>query len=162
MAVLFPDGHKERMKFVEEVGVAWELVRDESLDRVVGLVPLHQMVSTENPSRVGIHDKDRLLPGVEEDGIGCLRADPWQVQQPVPEDGGAGPEHPSSVGSIPGHIPATEGLQAHRLLTKIPRGTDQPLQPGDAKTKEPMSREGTGSFQPRDRLLHIVPGGRLR
>lgn len=140
MAVLFPDGHKERMKFVEEVGVAWELVRDESLDHVVRFVPLNQLVSAENPSRVRIHDKDRLLPGVEEDGIGCLRADPWQVKQPVSEDGGAGPEHSSSIGSVPGHIPATECLQAHSLLTKIPRGTDQPLQTGYAKTKKPMSR----------------------
>lgn len=110
MAVLFPDGHKERMKFVEELGFVGELTHDELLDGVVRFVPLNQMVSAENPSRVSIHDKDGFLPGVEEDGIGCLRADPRQIKQSVPEDGGAGPKHSSSLGSVRGHIPPTEGL----------------------------------------------------
>ncbi len=47
---------------------------------IIGLFG-QDLVASENPPSIGIHHKDGMIAGVEQDGIGSFRADAMQVEK---------------------------------------------------------------------------------
>ena len=43
------------------------------------------LVASENPSRIGVHHEDRMIAGVEQDGIGSFGADSIQIEKFFPK-----------------------------------------------------------------------------
>ena len=61
--------------FIEERCVGRKASLEKGADMVVRFFTMEEVVAFEYAARVGIHDKDGALPGVEKDRVSGLRAD---------------------------------------------------------------------------------------
>src|SRR5208337_973592 len=85
--------HDQPVVFVEEGGAEGQTVLKEGANFLVGLFAMGEMVALQNAPGISVHHEHRVLPGVEEDGIGGFGTDAVNGEELLPEDGGGRAKH---------------------------------------------------------------------
>ena len=81
LAVLLPDLDQQCMILVKQVGVSGKMVVQEFLDFAIIRAGMHHLVPGQDSPRVIVGDKKRVLPGVQEYGIHCLRPQAFNLEK---------------------------------------------------------------------------------
>jgi len=110
MAIVLANGNKQCVHLIEDLRILWQSIHHKLLNLSVGFVALDEQVSCENTARIGAHDKHRLIARVEENRIGRLRPDSWDLEELSAQDRGVGSEHPIWPGAVGGAVPPTKPL----------------------------------------------------
>ncbi len=132
-----------------------------SPDRLVGFVPAQQPQAGEEAAGIGIDHEGGAAAGVEENGVGGLRADPLQGEQIATDRVQVAGEHGSKIAAEAGEEMGGEELQAFGFLAEEPGGADQLLQFGSRQTEQRLRGEGAGRPQMGNGPLHVAPVGVL-
>src|SRR5271165_189798 len=85
-------------------------------------------VPIEDAARVGIHNKHGMIPRIEENRVRSLRAHPVQAEQLFPQPVGWLSEKLIQRSAVFVVEEGDERLEPLRLLAKVTRGPDQPLE----------------------------------
>lgn len=78
-----PEMDQERMEFIKQVGIRLQAVHKKALKLIVRTLFRNEVVPDKDSSRIGVYDKGRLVPSVEQDAISSLRPDSVNRQQPL-------------------------------------------------------------------------------
>jgi len=92
-AKVLPGMHDERVVLIEERRVRREGSLEKVADVLVGFCPIEETVTFENATGISIDDENGVAAGVEENGVGGLRADTMDGEQLLAKVGsGSGKE----------------------------------------------------------------------
>ena len=122
----------------------------------------YDAVALKNAAGVGVHDEDGMIAGVEQDGVGGLRAHAAERQEFRAELVHGLGEHAVERATILFVKKTDERLQPLRLLPEISRRPDQLLQSSQRNLAKPLHAEGTRAAQVDDCFFHVAPVGVLR
>ena len=90
---MFAGMDDQGMVLVEEGGAGGEVALEEGANFLVRFFAPGKMVSLKDAPGVSVHDKDRMFPGVEQDGIGGFGADAVNGEKLFPEGGCGSAKH---------------------------------------------------------------------
>ena len=98
-------------------------------------------VAGKNPARVGVHNKRRMVAGIEQYGIGSFRADSMQSEEFFPKLFGGLRKQFRQRALVPLVQKRNKKFQSLGLLTEIASGTNQALEFGKRRPADPSHTE---------------------
>lgn len=75
--------YDEGVVFVKKRHILFEVGHEIVLDLVVGMLLMEDGEARKYPFCIGVYHKGRVIPGIEENGVGCFGADSLYFQQSV-------------------------------------------------------------------------------
>jgi hypothetical protein len=82
------------VKLIIQRCVGREAPFEKRAELLVAVRRRHELVTLKNAPGVGVNHEDRMLAGVEENGVGRFRADSVDAKELLAEKGSVGSEHP--------------------------------------------------------------------
>jgi len=119
-------------------------------------------MAQQHAARVGVHDKDRMIAGIEQDEIDGFRANPVEFQQLSAKLSGGHGEHARERAGISAVEESDESLEVARFLAEVAGRPDQSLQFGDRRFTHGAYAEHAGAAQVGHGFFHVAPVGILR
>src|ERR1700691_4494391 len=122
----------------------------------------NNLVASENPARVGIHDKDRIVAGIEQDGIGALGPASMPIEQFFPKLVRGACEQSCPRPLILSIEILNEDFQPFGFLPEIARGTNQALEFSQRCAPDSFQTKQAGGTKIRQSFLDVRPSRVLR
>src|SRR5260221_2371244 len=116
-------------------------------------------MALKNAPRVGIHNKDRMIPCVEQDGIGGFWTDAVNGEELLSQGCGGSAEHRGEGAAMYFSEKRHERLEFAGFLAEIARGTDEAGELGVWNRVDGGGGEGVGVAEIGDGAGGVYPGG---
>ncbi len=113
------------MKFIIQRHVRREAAFKEQAYVFVGMLWAGELVAFEDAPGVSVHDEDRVLSGIKQDGIGGFRPDAVNAKELLAEGLGRSAKHFDQRALIFRSQEAHKSLQFLRFLPEVAGGTDE-------------------------------------
>jgi len=124
--------------------------------------PADDAVAQQHAARVGVHDEDGMIAGIEQDGIGSFGADAVEFQQLCSKLSGRLGEHARERAGILAVEESDEGLEIARFLAEVAGGTHQRFEFIERNLAHGADAEAAGASQICHGFFHVAPVGVLR
>ena len=160
-AEFLSDADQEAMVLVEERRVTRQVGHEESLKLLVARLGGDKPMAGEDSARVRVHDKDRVVARIEQDGVRRLGADTGDPQQLGTDRREWPGEHSPEASTVVAPEVLDERLEPPRLDPKVARGTERPRQFSKWNPGEGGRREEAGALEIGNRPFDVDPGGIL-
>src|SRR5208337_4787435 len=154
--------HDQPVVFVEEGGAEGQAVLKEGANFLVGLFAMGDMVALQNAPGISVNHEHRVLPGVEEDGIGGFGADAVNGEELLPENGGRRAKHFRKRALVGVPQETYKRFQLPRLLAEVAGGANPPGQAGGRDAFDGDRGEQFLAAQIADGAFDVAPAGVLR
>lgn len=92
-AEVFSGEDDEGMKFVEEFGIGGQGFFEDGAESFIGFFSGGEAMALENAAGVGIHNEDRVIAGVKQNGVGSFGADAVNAEELFAQGCGGSTEH---------------------------------------------------------------------
>jgi hypothetical protein len=155
--MMFAGVDYERVELIEELMVGGQGRFEEIADFVVGEFGMSMAVAFEDAARVGIDDENRMLTGVEKNGIGGFRADAAQGEQLLAKKWSGGGEHFREGAAVGFEEKVYEGFESFGFLAEIAGRAQQPRNPRGMNTAYSVRCEDASSAQIANGALDVGP-----
>ena len=111
----------ERVEFVEEVVIARERGFESGAEVLIGGFGMGEAVAFEDAAGVGVDYEDRMLAGVEEDGVGGFGADAAKREKLFAEAPGCRGKQAVERAAVLGEEKGDEILESSGFLAEVAR-----------------------------------------
>ena len=162
-AAMFLAGTNDQgVEFIIQRHVGREAALEEATDFFVGVLCSGELMTLEHAPRVGVNHEDRVLAGVEENGIRGFRADAVDREELLAQNRRNCAEHFSKRSVVFVAQKARECFQRPGFLAKVAGRTDQAREARRGKRGDGVGREKFPAAQIADGQLDVGPGSILR
>jgi hypothetical protein len=165
--VAFTGADDESVELVEEPGIARELGLEEGADLLVRAARAALGAGTEEPmtaektAGVGVNNKDGMVAGIEEDGVGGFRPDAAEREELFTQNVRGRCEKGIERAFILFKKEGDEGFEGLRFLAEVAGGAKVGSEPGGANFCYCGGREQFCGAKIGDGALYILPRGVL-
>ena len=164
MTVVFAELNNKRVEFVQMF--CSMLGGKSSLDREADFVVRRtfgkNLMPSEEPFCIGIHDENGIFAGIQKNGVSGFRANAVEGKQLMPEMadfiGGTQAEHPRDAAAVLAVEIGNKVLDAAGFLPEISGGANQLRQFVFRQRAQRGKIERSFATKIRDGALHVLPG----
>jgi hypothetical protein len=118
-AEMFASLNDQSVKFVEELVIARKTGFERGAELLVGGFGMCEVVSFEDAASVGVNDEDRVLPGVEQDGVSGFWANAAKTEKLLAKDFRGRGEEAIERAVVFNEEKISEGLESFGLLAVV-------------------------------------------
>ena len=111
--------HDERVKFVEELVIAWERGCERCLEFFVASLRMRETVPVEDAASVGVDHKHGMLACVKQNGVGGFGADTAKAKKLFAQACGRGGKEAIKRTSMPSEEEPYKSLKSFALLAEV-------------------------------------------
>jgi hypothetical protein len=150
------------VKFVEELVVAGERGFEGGAEFFVGRFGISEMVAFEDAAGIGVHNKDGLLAGVEQDGVSSFRPDAALSEELFAKGGGRHGEKMIEGATVFFVQEGYKGFESFGFLTEVSGGAEMAGELGQGDIADRGGGQQLGASQVGDGAFGVFPGSVLR
>lgn len=173
-AVGFADGYGEGVELVEELGVGWDGIGGEGLAGEMsegfigdsgagagGAAGSEESVAVGDAAKIFVGNRDGVTEGVEQNGIGGLRADAGEGEEKLAKVGGGGGGHAAKRAGEFGVQEGNKSFECGGFAGIKAGGLDEAAELVEGNGAETGDGERAGAAEIGDGALDGFPGGVL-